>query len=166
MDPHNRLGQRAARLEGSSPTSTASLCLLQGGGALGSYPGRRLSGSGRGRSAPAWVAGVSIGAINAALIAGNPPQRRVERLREFWTVVSESPIGLPNSRPGIFRTSLPISSSISSVPSTRCCGERRASSSRAFPPPILMPVGSPAQLSFYDVSPLRTLLGRLVDSTG
>ena len=39
-------------------------------------------------AAPDWVAGVSIGAINAALIAGNPPERRVARLREFWDRVS------------------------------------------------------------------------------
>jgi NTE family protein len=37
---------------------------------------------------PHWVAGVSIGAINAALIAGNPPERRIARLREFWHQVS------------------------------------------------------------------------------
>src|SRR5262249_38604687 len=44
---------------------------------------------------PSWVAGISIGAINSALIAGNPPEMRVERLREFWETVSNSPIGIP-----------------------------------------------------------------------
>jgi hypothetical protein len=34
-----------------------------------------------------WVAGISIGAVNSALIAGNPPEKRVERLREFWETV-------------------------------------------------------------------------------
>ena len=33
---------------------------------------------------PEWVAGISIGAVNAAIIAGNPPEQRVERLKEFW----------------------------------------------------------------------------------
>ncbi len=40
---------------------------------------------------PDWVAGISIGAINAALIAGNPPEKRVARLREFWETVSAAP---------------------------------------------------------------------------
>ena len=44
---------------------------------------------------PDWVAGISIGAINSALIAGNPPEERVERLREFWETVSKSPFGMP-----------------------------------------------------------------------
>ena len=60
------------------------LLVLQGGGALGSYQAgvfQALSDSGH---VPSWVAGVSIGAINAALIAGNPPEHRVERLTSFW----------------------------------------------------------------------------------
>jgi NTE family protein len=44
---------------------------------------------------PDWVAGISIGAVNAAVIAGNPPERRVDRLREFWEAVSASPFGIP-----------------------------------------------------------------------
>jgi predicted acylesterase/phospholipase RssA len=42
---------------------------------------------------PDWVAGISIGAINSAIIAGNPPKRRVNALREFWHAVSTSPLG-------------------------------------------------------------------------
>ena len=44
---------------------------------------------------PDWVAGISIGAINSALIAGNRPERRVERLREFWETVSAPPFAMP-----------------------------------------------------------------------
>lgn len=58
--------------------------VLQGGGALGAYQGgayQALADAGR---EPDWVAGISIGAINAALIAGNPPHRRTERLHAFW----------------------------------------------------------------------------------
>ncbi len=57
--------------------------VLQGGGALGSYQGgvyEALAGS---DYLPDWVAGISIGAINAAIIAGNAPEYRVERLRQF-----------------------------------------------------------------------------------
>src|SRR5436190_10766272 len=73
---------------------------LQGGGALGAYQGGVYQALAEADLHPHWVAGVSIGAINAALIAGNPPERRVERLREFWTIISESPIGLPQLMSG------------------------------------------------------------------
>jgi NTE family protein len=64
------------------------ILVLQGGGALGAYQaGVYEALSGRGYE-PDWLAGISIGAINAALIAGNPPQRRLERLRDFWLTVS------------------------------------------------------------------------------
>ena len=65
--------------------------VLQGGGALGSYQAgvyEALSGS---PYLPDWVAGISIGAVNAALIAGNPPARRVERLKAFWERITEPP---------------------------------------------------------------------------
>ena len=68
-----------------------TVLLLQGGGALGSY--RALAEADR---HPDWVAGISIGAVNAALIAGNPPERRVEKLREFWEAVSTPPLGVPH----------------------------------------------------------------------
>ena len=42
---------------------------------------------------PTWIAGISIGAVNSAIIAGNPPENRVARLREFWEAVSTSPLG-------------------------------------------------------------------------
>src|ERR1700716_1125049 len=57
--------------------------LLQGGGALGAYQAGVYEALAEAGIHPDWVAGISIGAINAALIAGNPPERRVERLREF-----------------------------------------------------------------------------------
>ena len=65
-----------------------TVLVLQGGGALGAYQAGVFEGLAECGTEPDWVAGVSIGAINAALIAGNPPERRVERLREFWHRVS------------------------------------------------------------------------------
>jgi NTE family protein len=69
--------------------------LLQGGGALGSYQAGVYQALSEANLHPDWIAGISIGAINSALIAGNPPAKRVERLREFWETVSESPVGIP-----------------------------------------------------------------------
>ena len=64
------------------------ILLLQGGGALGAYHAGVYEGMAEEGHAPTWVVEVSIGAITAALIAGNPPERRVERLRAFWERVS------------------------------------------------------------------------------
>ena len=64
------------------------ILLLQGGGALGAYQAGVYEGLVEEGVEPSWVVGISIGAINAALIVGNPPERRVERLREFWRRIS------------------------------------------------------------------------------
>src|SRR5580692_4322696 len=62
--------------------------LLQGGGALGAYQAGVYEALSEAHVAPDWVAGISIGAVNAALIAGNPPDERVEKLREFWNLIT------------------------------------------------------------------------------
>ena len=69
--------------------------LLQGGGALGAYQAGVYQALAEANLNPDWVGGISIGAVNAALIAGNPPEKRIERLREFWQFVTESPLGVP-----------------------------------------------------------------------
>lgn len=75
--------------------SETEVLVLQGGGALGAYQAgayEALFASGRRN---AWVAGVSIGAFNAALIAGNPPESRIDRLRTFWDLVSSGSAAMP-----------------------------------------------------------------------
>src|ERR1700730_2921524 len=64
--------------------------LLQGGGALGAYQGGVYEALAEANIHPDWIAGISIGAINGAIIAGNPPHSRVDRLREFWTQVTST----------------------------------------------------------------------------
>jgi NTE family protein len=59
--------------------------VLQGGGALGAYQAGVYEALSEAGIHPDWIAGISIGAINAAIIAGNPPKSRADRLREFWT---------------------------------------------------------------------------------
>src|SRR5262245_37856538 len=73
--------------------------VLQGGGALGSYQAgvyEALAGS---NYQPDWVAGISIGAINCAIIAGNAPSDRVDRLKQFWTGIT-APTALWPMLPG------------------------------------------------------------------
>ena len=71
--------------------------VLQGGGALGAYQGGVYEALAEAHIHPDWIAGISIGAINAAIIAGNPPESRVDRLREFWKqATSSAPLHWPN----------------------------------------------------------------------
>src|ERR1700747_1793769 len=71
------------------PFETVAL-VLQGGGALGAYQAGVHEALAEADIHPDWIAGMSIGAINAAIIAGNPPNSRIDRLREFWTHVTSS----------------------------------------------------------------------------
>ncbi|HEY9238381.1 MAG TPA: patatin-like phospholipase family protein, partial [Burkholderiaceae bacterium] len=81
------------------PADEECILVLQGGGALGAYQAGVLEALSTENHEPTWVAGISIGAINAALIAGNAPARRVERLREFWDTMSSALPALPVSAP-------------------------------------------------------------------
>ena len=65
--------------------------LLQGGGALGAYQAGVYQALAEADLHPDWVAGISIGAINAAIIAGNAPTERVGKLRAFWESVTDHP---------------------------------------------------------------------------
>src|ERR1700729_4426808 len=84
-------------MDASSPASAETpakahrVLVLQGGGALGSYQAGAYQALSHHDFEPEWVAGISIGAINAAIIAGNDPARRVARLKEFWEQ-SSSPV--------------------------------------------------------------------------
>ncbi len=137
--------------------------ILQGGGALGSYQAGVYQALAEANLHPDWVAGISIGAINSALIAGNPPEKRVEKLRQFWELVSTSPFGVPDAGGWTGRDDF----SRSLANQTRSLGALIGGAPGFFtprvPPPYLNPSGSPAALSYYDVSPLKTTLERLVD---
>src|SRR5262252_4583087 len=75
--------------------------VLQGGGALGAYQAGVYQALHDAGIEPDWVIGTSIGAINGAIIAGNPSQRRLDRLHAFWTSVEQRGIGLPELGPGL-----------------------------------------------------------------
>ena len=75
----------------TSPAKAKPVLVLQGGGALGSYQAGAYQALCHQDFVPEWVAGISIGAINAAIIVGNAPEKRVEKLKEFWQTVS-SPV--------------------------------------------------------------------------
>jgi NTE family protein len=132
--------------------------VLQGGGALGAYQAgvyEALSGAG---IEPDWVSGVSIGAINAAIIAGNPPERRLERLRTFWDRITDRTVWLHTPDGDIFRRARNATSSFL----TATLGQPGF-----FKPHTVSPwfslAGSKSATSFYDNGPLRETLLELVD---
>lgn len=132
--------------------------VLQGGGALGAYQAGVYEGLYAGNMTPSWVAGISIGAINAAIIAGNPPERRVERLRAFWEASSSS-----LQWPGLFAAEAvrPFFTEMSAswIAAFGVPGFFQP----RFPPPMFRLPGTPEAISFYDTGPLRETLLRLVD---
>jgi NTE family protein len=132
--------------------------VLQGGGALGAYQAgafEELYASGRRTD---WVAGVSIGAINAALIAGNPPDRRGQQLRAFWDRVSPTTSAfaqLHNFLPrSIFNDFSANAVMLQGVPGFF---------KPRFPPATVMLNNTTETASFYDTDPLRDTLLELVD---
>jgi len=132
--------------------------VLQGGGALGAYQAGAYEALCEAEQAPTWVAGTSIGAVNGAIIAGNPPQRRVERLREFWERVSSRLLAWPlssddNSR-RIFNETSAVLVAASGAPGFF---------DPRVPPAVLMPQGTREAISLYDTEPLRATLEELVD---
>jgi NTE family protein len=137
--------------------------LLQGGGALGAYQAGVYEALTEGNLEPDWVAGISIGAVNAALIAGNVPEKRVEKLREFWEAVSTPPLGVP------YLKSIEITHELTRrlVNQTRACGTLLLGAPNFFTPRMLPPYFGFANradaVSYYDVTPLRGTLERLVD---
>jgi len=140
------------------PKHEHTVLVLQGGGALGAYQAGVYEAMVERGVAPDWVTGVSIGAINAALIAGNPPERRIERLREFWDLVSS---GMPLIAPA-FLDPLRMAFNRVSATATMAFGVPGFFTPRV-PPPYMQPDGSLGALSVYDTTPLRDTLLRLID---
>ena len=137
------------------------ILVLQGGGALGAYQAGVFEAMGQSWSEPDWVAGTSIGAINAALIAGNPAHRRVERLREFWDLVSSS------ASPPFFAPMASLMNPRESLNEASAAQVLLFGVPGFFTPRLpaapFQPRGTAAAISYYDTAPLRQTLERLVD---
>jgi len=141
--------------------------VLQGGGALGAYQAGVVEALEEAQLRPGWVAGISIGALNAAIIAGNPPERRVERLRAFWdTICRASPWPSPALPAGLDARHWPLAmqNGLSGLAAWRALVEGQPGFFRPrLPPPFLQAQATPATASWYDTTPLRATLERLVD---
>lgn len=133
--------------------------VLQGGGALGAYQAGVYAALAEAKIEPSWIAGISIGAINAAIIAGNEPDARVAKLRHFWEDVSGSlPPLLPMENDRLWRGLF----NEASANLTAAFGVPGFFTPRLIPP-MFQPRGSMAALSFYDTAPLKATLERHID---
>ena len=142
----------------TTPAKALRVLVLQGGGALGSYQAGAYQALCRHDFEPEWIAGISIGAINAAIIAGNPREKRVERLKEFWNMVS-SPVPWNPVTSGDRGRSLFNETSAALIATFGVPGFFTP----RLPPAPLWPPGSPQSQSYYDTAPLKKTLERLVD---
>ena len=142
-------------LDRKEPPRRRNVLVLQGGGALGSYQAGVYEALAESGIPPDWVAGVSIGAVNAAIIAGNPPERRVQRLREFWETITDHSASWPDLPYEPWRAL-----------------DRLAGAAAAMifgqpgffrPRPVTEWLAHRPPVSFCDTSELRVTLGKLVD---
>jgi NTE family protein len=135
--------------------------MLQGGGALGAYQVGVYKALAEANCVPSWVCGVSIGAINGALIAGNAPDKRVQRLEEFWSLIAGRSAGPLAQSSDPFRGW----ANAASAWMTMTMGQPGF-----FRPRLMNPwlgdasaPGTAQSTSLYDTSELRHTLERLVD---
>lgn len=132
--------------------------LLQGGGALGSYQAGVFSELVRQNVRIDWVAGISIGAINSAIIAGNEPHVACQRLREFWELVTS---GAPDFVWGDSDALREINH-FAGAAMAATVGVPGFFRPHLIPAPMAWP-GTPAAVSMYDTSEMAKTLDRFVD---
>ena len=148
----------ARRSRHAMPLPDCVALVLQGGGALGSFQAGVIEALGDSGIEIDWVSGISIGAINAAIFAGNPPERRVDALREFWATLTKAlpwfPI-YPDDRIREFIHEW-------SAGAVAIAGVPGFFKPRLLPPTLAAP-NTPEALSFYDSSPLVATLDSLID---
>jgi NTE family protein len=147
--------------------------IFQGGGSLGAYQAGVYEGIAEAGIEPTWVSGISIGSINAAIVAGNPPEKRVERLHDFWDTVCRPPsmsasfateaLSMMGAGFAPFQESLKhtVDKAFGSYAATMAILEGQ--NEFFYPRPFAPGFGNPSQVSFYDTSPLKSTLERLVD---
>lgn len=142
----------------ADPNDKKVALVLQGGGALGSYQAGVFEALCETDYQPDWIAGISIGALNAAIIAGNPPEARIAQLRKFWQAITASPAFWPDLPQGMLNSLL---------------GDWRGSGANAAllfgQPGFFAPrgfadwFGSMKPTSYYDTTALQSTLESVVD---
>ena len=131
--------------------------MLQGGGALGAYHIGAYQALAEHDLHPDWVAGISIGAINGAVIAGNRPQDRVARLTALWEAISWPDVPAP-----LALTALQTLHNMASNAEALLFGQPNFFAPRLLNP-YFRPPAPPQEVSFYDTSPMLETLRRFAD---
>jgi NTE family protein len=149
---------RPKRRAKALPLPECVALVLQGGGALGSYQAGVIEGLASSGIEIDWVSGISIGAINAAIFAGNLPEHRVEKLAKFWDVMTGALPSFPIFPDDRIREFLHEWSAATVLAG----GVPGFFSPRLIPPTFALP-GTPEATSFYDSAPLRATLDSLID---
>jgi NTE family protein len=141
--------------------------VLQGGGALGAFQGGVYQAMVEAGLQPDWVSGISIGAINAALIAGNAPDARIDKLRAFWEQVSTPSVPMAPDFFGFADHWLRGDLARGFLNKLNAGGTLFQGAAGFFsprvPPPYFCPPGTLEATSWYDTAPLRSTLESLVD---
>ena len=132
--------------------------VLQGGGALGAYQAGAIEALTEAGAPIDWIAGISIGAINAAIVAGNAPEGRVPALRRFWRTATSGP-SIPDAAASFWPRAWINEASAAGTTLTGVPGFFRL----RLPPAGAMPAGSDGARSYYDTAPLAETLAELVD---
>jgi NTE family protein len=154
--------RRSRKLEHRPPFDCIAL-LLQGGGALGAYQAGVYEALAEADLWPDCVAGTSIGGINSAIIAGNTREKRVAKLREFWELVSRSPVGFDGD----------LGALLPKGDAARACAQQMSAITATMlgvpgfyapriPSVLFQPPGTLEATSFYDTTLLKATLKRLV----
>ena len=169
----NKPDRSIPRAKSAAPAERAKPCaspfqsialLLQGGGALGAYQAGVYEALLECGVEPTWIAGISIGAINSAIIAGNSPETRIEKLRAFWEMVSDAgDFGWSAALGGLVRGEA-LRGWINQLAAGQVMmqGVPGVFTPR-LPSPCLVPLGGAGATSWYDTAALRPTLERLVD---
>lgn len=138
--------------------SDKKILVFQGGGALGAYQAGAYEALHDAGIRPEWIAGISIGAINSAIIAGSPEGRRIENLRSFWDMVTSGPQAIPLGEEPLLRRMFNEFSAIKAA---------TFGVEGFYTPRLARPLGwltgGTSAISFYDTTPLFDTLDRLVD---
>jgi NTE family protein len=160
LAPKPRVESKGRNLRAGLPFDRVAL-LLQGGGALGAYQAGVYEALAETGLHPDWVLGISIGAINAAIIAGNAPERRVDKLRGFWEEISAPAMGFHAEVVERGKAARAYANQVNAA-MVVCVGVPSFFRLR-IPNPWFHPPGTIEATSYYDTRRLKTTLERFVD---
>lgn len=162
--PHPQ-SKNAAKIE--LPAYESIALVLQGGGALGAYQAGVYEGLQEAGIEPDCLSGISIGALNTAIIAGNKPEDRVAKLRQFWDTICQPYFGITMPymlQDALFKINDMTREAISAFNANNAVMQGQAGFFRPrFPPPPQFSPGTPEAASYYDTAALRDTLHELCD---